>query len=192
MLAVSLYKATGMTEINFVEATKNKSGVQRIANATRKSLRIDMTPMVDLGFLLSTFFIFAAEISKPATTNLNMPHDGLQINMPESKSLTILLNGSNKIFYYYGTEFAKSNNKQMYQTSYDELSGLGMVIRQKQLEMENKHIDEKELFVLIKPGNESSYGDFVAVLDEMLINNVTGYAVVNLENEETAYLGQYK
>src|SRR5205809_6908473 len=114
-MTVSYYKATVMTEIIIAEKI-NKIGGRRMH---KDSLRIDMTPMVDLGFLLITFFIFTTEISKPATTNLNMPHDGLPINMPESKSLTILLNGSNKIFYYYGTEFAKNNNKQMYQTSFD-------------------------------------------------------------------------
>ena len=180
-----------MTEINFVAPTKNKPGSERRIKTTRKSLRIDMTPMVDLGFLLITFFIFTTEISKPATTHLNMPHDGPLINIPESKSLTILLNGSNKIFYYYGTEFAV-NNQQMYQTSKDESTGLGRVIREKQLRLESNHNKRSELVVLIKPGNESSYGDFVAILDEMLINKVSRYAIVNQEKEEAAYLKQYK
>jgi len=150
-----------------------------------------MTPMVDLGFLLITFFIFTTEISKPAATHLNMPHDGPPINIPESKSLTVLLSGSNKIFYYYGTELAV-NNQQMYQTSKDESTGLGRVIREKQLQLESNHIKGSELVVLIKPGNESSYGDFVSILDETLINKVSRYAVVNQEKGEVAYLEQYK
>jgi biopolymer transport protein ExbD len=177
-----------MTEINFVAPTKNKFAIKRRTGTTRKSLRIDMTPMVDLGFLLITFFIFSTEISKPAVTHLIVPHNGPPINIPESKSLTILLNGSNKIFYYYGTEFAV--NKQMYQTTKDESTGLGRVIREKQLQLESNHVERSELVVLIKPGNESSYEDFVALLDEMLINKVTRYALVNQEKEEIAYLAQ--
>jgi biopolymer transport protein ExbD len=180
-----------MTEINFVAPTKNKFGIERKTKTSRKSLRIDMTPMVDLGFLLITFFIFTTEISKPATMHLSMPHDGPPIKMPESKSLTILLNGSNKIFYYYGTDFA-SNNLQLYQTSFDESKGLGRIIREKQQELEKRHIQKGQLVVLIKPGNESSYRDFVSVLDEMLINNVTRYAVVDLKKEEASYLEQHK
>jgi biopolymer transport protein ExbD len=180
-----------MTEINIVAPTKNKLRVARKIKTTCKAVRIDMTPMVDLGFLLITFFIFTTEISQPAVTHLNMPHDGPSIGIAYSKSLTILLNGSNKIFYYYGTEFF-SNNHQMYQTSFDESKGLGKVIRQKQLELQNRHIDKTELVILIKPGNESSYRDFVAALDEMLINKVTRYAVVDLEKEEAAYLELYK
>jgi len=180
-----------MTEINFVALTKNKFGVERKITTTSKSLRIDMTPMVDLGFLLITFFIFTTEISKPATLHLNMPNQGPPIKLPESKSLTILLSASNKIFYYYGTEFA-ADNQQMYQTSFDESKGLGRVIRGKQLELESRHIEKPQLAVLIKPGNETSYRDFVDVLDEMLINGVTRYAVVDLEKEEAAYLEQHK
>jgi biopolymer transport protein ExbD len=180
-----------MTEINFVALTKNKFGIERKVKTTRKSLRIDMTPMVDLGFLLITFFIFTTEISKPSMTHLNMPHEGLPIKLPGSKSLTILLNGPNKIFYYYGIEFL-TNNQQVHQTSFDELKGLGRVIREKQLELEHRHIDKAQLVVLIKPGDETSYQDFVGVLDEMLINKVTQYAVVDLEKEETAYLERHK
>jgi len=179
-----------MTEINFVE-TKNKSTLRRITKTKRKGLRIDMTPMVDLGFLLITFFIVSTALATPAVMNLNMPHDGEPIKIPESKSLTILLSGANKIFFYHGIEFS-TDNKKIHQTSYDELSGLGKVIRQKQMELENKHLDKKELVVLIKPGNQSSYRDLVAVLDEMLINNVARYAVVDQEMGETAYLQQYK
>ena len=105
--------------------------------------------------------------------------------------MTILLSASNKIFYYYGTEFA-ADNQQMYQTSFDESKGLGRVIRGKQLELESRHIEKVQLAVLIKPGNETSYRDFVDVLDEMLINGVTRYAVVDLEKEEAAYLEQHK
>ena len=103
--------------------------------------------------------------------------------------MTILLSGSNKIFYYYGTEFA-ANNQLIYQTSFDESKGLGKVIREKQLELENQHIEKSQLVVLIKPGNETLYRDFVGVLDEMLINKVTRYVVVDLEKDETAYLEQ--
>jgi len=179
-----------MTQINFVALRKNKLALGRKIKPTYKSIRIDMTPMVDLGFLLITFFIFTTEISKPATMHLNMPHDGPPIKTPESKSLTILLNGTDKIFYYHGTEFAA--NEHMYETSFDELKGLGRVIREKQLKLQNMHVEKAELFVLIKPGNETFYKDFIAVLDEMLINKVTRYAVTDLEKGEATYLDRHR
>ena len=62
-----------MIEINIADPSRAKAGVNRIKKA---NLKIDMTPMVDLGFLLISFFIFTTEISKPAITNLYMPKDG--------------------------------------------------------------------------------------------------------------------
>jgi hypothetical protein len=80
----------------------------------------------------------------------------------------------------------------MYRTTYDESKGLGEVIREKQLELEKRQVKKNELVILIKPGNEASFRDFVAVLDEMFINNLTRYAVVDQEKEEAAYLDQSK
>ena len=74
-----------MTELNVTESARKKTGAGRMKKA---NLRIDMTPMVDLGFLLIAFFIFTTEISKPAVTKLYMPHEGAPINVLDSKSLT--------------------------------------------------------------------------------------------------------
>jgi biopolymer transport protein ExbD len=174
-----------MVELNITGPLRKKAGIRRM-NA--KSLKIDMTPMVDLGFLLIAFFIFTTEISRPAVTNLYMPHDGDITKTPDSKSLTILLGAGNVLFYYYGIEEKAIRNKEIFQTSYDELTGLGKIIRQKQTNLEKKKIDKRELIVLIKPGKECSYQNVVSALDEMLINAVTRYAIVDPTFQETDFL----
>lgn len=175
-----------MTEINFVEPTKNKRRTRRTQIASK--MRIDMTPMVDLGFLLITFFVFTTEISRPAVTKLYMPHDDIKSGVADSKSMTVLLNSSHEVFYYFGLQDDALRNQRVRHTSYDESDGLGKVIREKQTELEKRNIDKKELVVLIKPGTQSSYNDLVAVLNEMLINGVTRFAIADQEKEETAIL----
>ena len=76
-----------MTEINIADPSRPKAGVGRIKKV---NLKIDMTPMVDLGFLLIAFFSFTTEISKPSITSLYMPKDGDSTKISESRSLTIL------------------------------------------------------------------------------------------------------
>ena len=132
-----------MTEINTAEISNKKPGVCKMKKA---NLRIDMTPMVDLGFLLISFFIFTTEISKPAVTNLYMPHDGDSTNIPESKTMTILLN-DNKVFYYFGSLQDALKNDQISQISFNEITGLGNVIRQKQVELEKRKINKRELML---------------------------------------------
>ena len=159
-----------------------------IRRRRKAQLKIDMTPMVDLGFLLISFFIFTTEISRPAATRLYMPHDGGPVGVAASKSLTILIKNHNEIFYYSGDcEKALSNN-QIVRTSYNEMTGLGNIIRQKQQELETRKINKKELIVLIKPGKECSYKDVVCVLDEMLINEVGKYAITDLRRDELTFL----
>ena len=187
--SVSYIQNQVMTDLSITESLPKKAGVRLIKKA---SLRIDMTPMVDLGFLLIAFFIFTTEISKPAAINLYMPHKGDSTNIPDSKSLTILLSNNNKVFYYYGTEAKAIKNKQIYQASFNEIDGLGNIIRQRQIELEKRKIDRKELIVLIKPGKQSSYKNVVNTLDEMLINGVTRYAIADLEAEEEIFLNSIK
>ena len=106
-----------------------------------RSTKVDLTPMVDLGFLLISFFIFTTEISKPAITNLYMPKDGDSTKIPESKSLTILSGNNDYVYYYNGDMNQAIKNNQVFRTSYDEINGIGNVIRQKQNELKKRKID---------------------------------------------------
>ena len=148
--------------------------------------------MVDLGFLLISFFIFNTEISRPAAIELYMPHDGGPIGVPASKSLTILIKNQNEISYYYGDCEKALSNKQIVRTSSNEMSGLGNIIRQKLEELEARKVNKKELIVLIKPRKECSYKDVVYALDEMLINNVATYAITDLQQDELTFLNEAK
>ncbi|MFI5186143.1 MAG: ExbD/TolR family protein [Chitinophagales bacterium] len=178
-----------MTELNISELSHKKACVLPMKKA---ALKIDMTPMVDLGFLLISFFIFTTEISKPATTNLYMPHAGKTIDIADSKSITILLANNDRVFYYYGNLDDAMRSKKIFQTSYDEMNGLGSIIRQKQAELEKRNIDKKELVVLIEPGKECSYKNVVNTLDEMLINKVTKYVIIDPgKKEETLLKGDF-
>jgi len=176
-----------MTEINIADLCRAKAGVNHIKKA---NLKIDMTPMVDLGFLLISFFIFTTEISKPAITNLYMPKDGDSTKIADSTSLTILLSNSDHVAYYNGDMKTAIENNQVFQTSYDEINGIGNIIRQRQNELTKRKIVKKDLVVLIKPGRHSSYKNVINALDEMLINGVSKYVITDLENEEISLLEQ--
>jgi biopolymer transport protein ExbD len=76
------------------------------------SLRIDMTPMVDLGFLLITFFIFTTTMSEPKVMNLAMPKEqGDSTEVKQSRSLTLILAGDDKIYAYEGMTQQPNKNK---------------------------------------------------------------------------------
>lgn len=173
-----------MTTITSDINESRKAGVQRII---KHNLKTDMTPMVDLGFLLITFFVITAELSKPGAINLYMPHDGPPMPVGKSSSITFLLGKNDHLFYYYDEEKEAIESNHVFTASYEERS-MGNIIAEKQRRLDLKPGGRKNLVVLIKPAKGSSYKNVVDVLDEMTIHEVTGYAVVKPGTEDTKYL----
>ena len=158
----------------------------------KQTLRIDMTPMVDLGFLLITFFIFTTTISTPAITDLFMPKgDSATTPLPQSLALTMILDDNNKIYYYHGELKDALARNEIYETGFSTYEGIGKVIRQKQkdIEVSGKFAEGKRaLMLLIKPTSVSEYKNVVDALDEALINDVRRYAIVEPAEEELKWI----
>ncbi len=141
--------------------------------------------MVDLGFLLITFFIFTTSMAEPIATNVFMPKDGPETHLSDATALTGLLAGENKIYYYDGTWKNSLSTQQILPTTYNLSSGLGDVIRNKQIRMGSRR---NELMLLIKPSDKSTYSNLINALDETMINGVKKYVVVELSAEEISFL----
>lgn len=174
-----------MAEIN-TATTGNKPGVRR---SKKLSTRVDLTPMVDLGFLLITFFIFTTTLSDPKVLPLYMPADGPPSKSPESGSLTVLPLAKDKIFYYHG-EMTDALNKGAFGiTTYSIQEGIGKIIRDKQAALDRtKPGGRKDLVLMIKPTGESSYKNTVDILDEVLLNDVSRYALMDITEAEKKML----
>ena len=63
-----------MAEITASNSEKRKGSFSKSHN--RRSTRVDLTPMVDLGFLLITFFVFTTSMAEPKAMDLIDAHDG--------------------------------------------------------------------------------------------------------------------
>jgi len=141
--------------------------------AKKMSTKIDMTPMVDLGFLLITFFILTTTLQKPVVMELGMPakDEEKKETMPlkESQAITILLDKGNKIYWYQGADPKTADVK----VSDYSAKGIRQVLLQKKAEI-------GEIFVaLIAATDESSYQNMVDILDEMAITDNRRYALVD-------------
>jgi biopolymer transport protein ExbD len=169
------------------ESLRKKVGVRR---AKKHSLKVDMTPMVDLGFLLITFFVVTAQLTEPQVTPLSMPRDGIEMPVPNSATLTVLIKAG-KIYYYQGNWEDAFQNHQILPISLDLKNGLGKVIREKQQWLDEHPVNGEgrtALMVLIKAGEDAIYSQAIDALDEMLINGVIRYAIVKPTSAEMAYL----
>lgn len=192
-----------MSEIN----TESK-GPQKKGKPKKLSTRVDFTPMVDLGFLLITFFMLSTSMNKPQTMELSMPSkdkvaEEEQTKVKASTAVTILLGKEDKIFYYFGTGTEEAD-PEVKLTSY-AADGIRNVllqrnvdvvnkIRQLKVKRANRQLSEEDFVkqsaeiksdkaapvVLIKSTDDASYKNLVDILDEMQICNISRYAIVDI------------
>jgi hypothetical protein len=179
-----------MGEINTAAGASRHGGAVR--KSKKLSTRVDLTPMVDLGFLLITFFIVTTTLSEPKAMNLIMPSDKPVKDPPtlgNSTALTLIPFGDNKVFFYHGILDEAMKNGSYGVTSFALSGGIGDIIRQKQLALDrNSSLKREDLMLLIKPANSASYQMLVNALDEPAINLVIKYALLDLSLEEIAVL----
>ena len=173
-----------------------------VKKAKKLSTRVDMTPMVDLGFLLITFFIFTTTMSSPKALNLNMPKDTKndeELNKAkESGALTIMLGKNNEVYYYEGQLLPDGSNFKSgtFATIRDEIINKKKEVMKTHVHdsncpkiwAENKGDKnsclDRDFVVVIKPDEEATYRNTVDILDEMLINNVKRYAMIDITPQE--------
>ena len=159
-------------------------------NGKRKvhSLRVDLTPMVDLGFLLISFFMLTTTMAKSRTMEINMPSPAPEKETiyPDESTITIIPVEGHKVFCYKGVF------KDNIQPEECPVSGLRDVLMKMKEEDANfsttLSANAHELHVLIKPGDDSKYGDLVNLFDDMNISQVPYYALVDITPEEKDWL----
>lgn len=132
--------------------------------------------MVDLAFLLLTFFILTTTFKKDMALELQMPDNSPAppqvIN--ENRALSVVLAGDNKIYWWTGPDpQAKSTNY-----SKDGIRKILLARRQA----------VPEIMVLIKPMDDAKYENVVDVLDEITITGITRYAIMDLTDDDKTIL----
>jgi biopolymer transport protein ExbD len=157
-----------------------------VKKGKKLSTRVDLTPMVDLGFLLITFFIFTTTMSQPTAMKLLLPDDKVrpedQNKAKESGALTILMGADNHIYYYEGQ--LKSDASNFLSASYNGENSIRDVIMKKKAYVRSIAQDpndpEHDLVVVIKPSQYCNYKNVIDILDEMSINVVKKFALVDI------------
>lgn len=140
--------------------------------AVDKNVDIDMNPMVDLAFLLLTFFMLTTTFQRPQAMELVMPAkpdkeaEVQEQPIKESRAMTIYLGEDNRVFWFVGV-----TDPEVLETSYDR-TGIREVLLEKNEEIQ-------DIVVLIKPSEASNYKNLVDILDEMAITNIQRYAIVD-------------
>lgn len=141
-----------------------------------------MTPMVDLGFLLITFFMFTTNFTKPNVVDLGLPagEGGTEINY--KNQLTFILGKNDRIFYYQ----KEANN--LSEKDVKEVSFQGMELAKLIKYYKNSAVAPENFTIIIKPTDDANYKNFVDILDEMALTKNERYGISDLKPlEKTIY-----
>lgn len=146
----------------------------------KQSTRVDLTPMVDLGFLLITFFVFTTTMSQATAMNMNEPKDDKtnELKVKQSGVMTLLLGKNDQVYYYMGelspteasTQFKSSNFKDIRQVILDKKNATPI----------------GDLMYIIKSDKDATFKNAIDVLDEMSISEIPPghYAEVDMSETE--------
>jgi biopolymer transport protein ExbD len=178
-----------------IEISENghKAG-HRAVRTSRLSTTVDMTPMVDLGFLLITFFMLTTTLSTPTAMSVFFPKKTEIGTMPIKAShvLTIFLGGNDEVRYLDGLAANDDKAPLALKTTHSgyELRNVIFAAQRRVNSMRRDDGEEGNLFtVVIKPTAGSSYKNMVDTMDEMAITKTTRYALVDeLTEAETRLL----
>ncbi len=186
-------------------------GKHQKKRAKKHGARIDMTPMVDLGFLLLTFFVLTSQFSKPKTMEINMPVEPedttITTKVDDETAMTILLEEkAEKIFYYYGKfkpessilktmDYSKDGIRKVLQKRNDKVITQMNELKEKLSRGEiadttYKRLaigvkgDKKATFVIVKADEKAKYKNVIDVIDELNVADVGKYALVDISPAE--------
>lgn len=128
----------------------------------KKSTKVDLTPMVDLGFLLITFFVFTTTMSLTTAMGMVTPkEEGPNTPIAESTVITILPAADNKLYYYEGKE-----ENAVYKTTDYTSAGIRKILVDKKKRVE---ANNKDAILIIKPSKFSNFKNVVNLIDESKI-----------------------
>jgi biopolymer transport protein ExbD len=173
-----------MAELDTSGGGKHKGGKIRSKKA---STRVDLTAMVDLAFLLITFFMLTTTLSKKKAMDLTMPDNSVktsQLPVAATRSMTVLLGSHNKLEWYMGEAGKSAPTVDNYGKD-----GLRKALIENEKKVEATHAaPDNFMIVLIKPSDKSTYENLVNALDELNITNVQSKAIVKITPMEVADL----
>lgn len=153
---------------------KHKGGGVR---SKKMSTRVDMTPMVDLAFLLVTFFMLTTTFNKPTVMDIKMPAKTKDENqnqeIKESESMTVIMDGGDTLWYYHGI-----TDPVLEMSNYSD-NGIRQIILKKKEDLKAKS-DTARINVLLKATSRASFKNVVDMFDEMSITSVPVYALVDM------------
>lgn len=149
-------------------------GKKKRKKGRRLGIRIDMTPLVDVAFLLLTFFMLTTSMTRPQTMEINLPPDQeVKVEIAESNLLTILIDETGKIYWSIGIKapqrLEQANLRKFLR---DQIAG------------------NPKLVTLVKVDRKGKYKMMVDIMDELNLANITRFSLAPMLDKDKALIAK--
>lgn len=154
---------------NFGEKAPKKGpdDESRPRKMNRVGIHIDMTPMVDIAFLLLTFFMLTSVFSRPQTMEINLPPSDIPVEVAESNLLTLRVMQDGGIFWNMGVEAPE-------QIAFKDLRQF----------LDERNRTNSKLITLIKVDPKAKYHHMVDVMDELELAHVNRFSLAPMSPKD--------
>ncbi|WP_316754540.1 biopolymer transporter ExbD [Pedobacter aquatilis] len=164
----------------------SKSGKAANGRTQKTAPRVDLTAMVDLMFLLTTFFMLTTSLSELKAADIAKPvNDDVPSALPASRTMTILLGKNDQVVYYMG-ETDQAVLRRL------PINVIAETIIANKLAVAKLYQNNpaKFMIVVVKPTKDCSYKNLVDLIDDLKIADVKSYSIddENLILKETDFL----
>jgi biopolymer transport protein ExbD len=155
-----------------VAEPRQKKGKKKRKKGRRLGVRMDMTPLVDVAFLLLTFFMFTTSMSRPQTMEINLPPDkNVNVEIAESNLLTLRVNETGAIFWNIGIESPK-------RIAFADLRAF----------LKEKSAANPKLVTLLKIERTAKYDNMVTLIDEINLAGVQRFSLAPLLEKDKSLI----
>jgi biopolymer transport protein ExbD len=160
-----------MADVPTAEPHGKKKGKHK--KKRRIAIRIDMTPMVDLMFVLLTFYMVASAMTRPQAMEINIPPSDSKVEVAEKNLMTLRIVADGSIYWNIGTDVPK---KVEWKDFHD------LVVKNNQA--------NSRLITLIKVDRKAKYQDMINIIDELNVDNVTRFSLAPMTSEDQKALAK--
>jgi biopolymer transport protein ExbD len=153
---------------------KKKGKRSKRKKGRRLGIRIDMTPLVDVAFLLLTFFMFTTSMARPQTMEINLPpNKDIKVEIAESNTLSVAVSDKGQLYWRVGIESFKRV----------DLDELRRILREQAQQ-------KPKLVTLLKIDRAAKYDTMVNLIDELNLANITKFSLVSLGDADKALMAK--
>ncbi len=141
----------------------------------RLGVSIDNTPLVDVGFLLLTFFMLTTQFKPPEEVQIVLPSSHSDFKLPESNIMAITISKDNRIFLGF-------DSQKMMAKLFGEENKLRLAVEVTTKELPDllvrARIANPKLRTVVKGDKDSEYGIAEDIMDILQKTQITRFNLV--------------